>query len=337
MKNQIHFFIALFFTVLLCSCGKSFKYAAKDNGFYSGMAVTVGDIFNPETIKILQNDCSIIVYENSMKWANLRPNKNFWNWNDIDSLVEFAEKNNMRVKWHTLFWHQQNSPFVSSSWTREQAIQMMNEHIETIMSRYKGKIAEYDVVNEMFNEDGSMRQNIWYKTIGADYIELALKKAHQVDPDAKLLLNEFNNEEKGHPKTDAMYNLVKNLKERGIPIDGVGMQLHLDARISYSEDAIRQNIQRYEDLGIAVSFSEVDVRIPIEISKAYESAQENIYLMLYKIASEMPNVTSFITWGISDKHSWVPSTFPGTGNALLYDKAFKSKPVYNAILKELKK
>ncbi|WP_443097789.1 endo-1,4-beta-xylanase [Treponema succinifaciens] len=337
MKNQIHFFIALFFTVLLCSCGKSFKYAAKDNGFYSGMAVNVGDIFNPETIKILQNDCSIIVYENSMKWANLRPNKNFWNWNDIDSLVEFAEKNNMRVKWHTLFWHQQNSPFVSSSWTREQAIQMMNEHIETIMSRYKGKIAEYDVVNEMFNEDGSMRQNIWYKTIGADYIELALKKAHQVDPDAKLLLNEFNNEEKGHPKADAMYNLVKNLKERGIPIDGVGMQLHLDARISYSEDAIRQNIQRYEDLGIAVSFSEVDVRIPIENSKAYESAQENIYLMLYKIASEMPNVTSFITWGISDKHSWVPSTFPGTGNALLYDEDFKPKPVYNAILKELKK
>lgn len=307
MKNQIHFFIALFFTVLLCSCGKSFKYAAKDNGFYSGMAVTVGDIFNPETIKILQNDCSIIVYENSMKWANLRPNKNFWNWNDIDSLVEFAEKNNMRVKWHTLFWHQQNSPFVSSSWTREQAIQMMNEHIETIMSRYKGKIAEYDVVNEMFNEDGSMRQNIWYKTIGADYIELALKKAHQVDPDAKLLLNEFNNEEKGHPKADAMYNLVKNLKERGIPIDGVGMQLHLDARI------------------------------PVENSKAYESAQENIYLMLYKIASEMPNVTSFITWGISDKHSWVPSTFPGTGNALLYDEDFKPKPVYNAILKELKK
>lgn len=98
MKNQIHFFIALFFTVLLCSCGKSFKYAAKDNGFYSGMAVTVGDIFNPETIKILQNDCSIIVYENSMKWANLRPNKNFWNWNDIDSLVDFTEKNNMRVK-----------------------------------------------------------------------------------------------------------------------------------------------------------------------------------------------------------------------------------------------
>lgn len=213
----------------------------------------------------------------------------------------------------------------------------MNEHIETIMSRYKGKIAEYDVVNEMFNEDGSMRQNIWYKTIGADYIELALKKAHQVDPDAKLLLNEFNNEEKGHPKADAMYNLVKNLIERKVPIDGVGMQLHLDARISYSEDAIRQNIQRYEDLGIAVSFSEVDVRIPIENSKAYESAQENIYLMLYKIASEMPNVTSFITWGISDKHSWVPYTFPGTGNALLYDEDFKPKPVYNEILKELKK
>lgn len=337
MKRNFIIFSLLICGFCLCSCGKTFKQAAKTHGFNSGMAITAGDILDPATVKIIQKDCNILVYEDSMKWVNLRPNKTFWNWSDIDSLVKFANQNKMQVKWHTLFWHQQNSPFVSSSWTREQALAMMDEHIEKIMTRYKGKISEYDVVNEMFEEDGSMRRNIWYKTIGSDYIEHALIKAHQIDPNAKLFLNEFNNEEKGHPKADAMFNFVKDLKERGIPVDGVGMQLHLDATLNYSEEAVRQNVQRYNDLGVEVSFSEVDVRIPVDNPAAYEKAQENLYIMLYKMACDMPCITSFITWGVSDKHSWVPFTFTGSGNALLYDKELKPKPVYNAILKELNK
>lgn len=323
--------------ICLTSCEKSFRDAAKANGFDSGMALAAGDFLIPANAKIIKNDCNILVSENSMKWANLRPNKTFWNWSNVDSLIKFADENKMKVKWHTLFWHQQNSNFISSNWTREEALSMMDEHIETIMSRYKGKISEYDVVNEMFEEDGSFRQSVWYKTIGPDYIEHALKKAHEVDPTAKLYLNEYNNEEKGHPKADAMYNMIKDFKERGVPVDGVGLQLHLDATLNYSEDAIRQNIQRYKDLGIDVSFSELDVRIPTKNPENYEALQTNVYTMLYRIAKEYPNVKSVITWGFTDAHSWVPSTFPGTGNALMYDRDLKAKPVYKEVLKELNK
>lgn len=338
MKKVMAFFAVCVTVMGLVSCGKSFRSAAMKNGFRTGMAITPGDLYDENAVKIIKNDCNILVYENNMKYGVLRPNKKFWNWSDIDHLIKFAQENKMAIKWHTLFWHQQNPPFLSSYWSREEALAEMDEHITTIMSRYKGIISEYDVVNEMFNEDGTMRETVWLKTIGPDYIEHALRKAHEVDPDAKLYLNEYSNEEKGHPKADAMYRFVKDLKERGVPLNGVGMQLHLDTTIPCSEDAIRANIERYKELGLDISFSELDIRIPTgEAASANEARQQEMYEMLYRLAREMPNVKSVITWGISDKHSWVPSTFAGKGSALLYDNKLQPKPVYNAVLKEISK
>ena len=340
MKNKRIFMMlisAFAVMTLLGSCGKSFRDAAKKKGFRAGMSVGAGIFFDKDVAKIIKENSYVVVSENCMKWANLRPNKDFWNWNDIDQLVKFAEENKMDVKWHTLFWHRQNSPFVSSNWTREQALKMMDEHIETIMTRYKGKISEYDVVNEMFEEDGSFRKNVWYNTIGPDYIEHALIKAHEVDPDTKLYLNEYNNECKGYRKADAMFKFVKELKEKGVPIDGVGMQMHLDTSYNYNENAIRANIQRYAEIGIEISFSELDVRIPMDAIEAHEVVQENIYLSLYKLASEEPNVTSVITWGYTDKKSWIPAEFPGKGNALMYDVNSKPKKVYKEVLEYLRK
>lgn len=336
MKKTIPLLAALVASFCLCSCSQTFRSKTQKHGFKSGMAITPGDLYDEKTVNIIKNDCNILVYENNMKYGVLRPNKKFWNWSDIDQLIKFAKENKMAVKWHTLFWHQQNPPFLSSYWSREEALEEMDNHITTIMSRYKGIISEYDVVNEMFNEDGSMRENIWYKTIGPDYIEHALRKAHETDPEAKLYLNEYTNEELGNPKADAMYNFVKDLKERGIPIDGVGMQLHLDTTIPYNEDAIRANLERYNALGIDISFSEVDICVPTgETFKEYEPLQDQMYRMLYRFAKEMPNVKSVITWGVTDKHSWIPGFKPGKGSALLYDNNFKPKTVYNNIMKDM--
>ncbi|MBB5225055.1 1,4-beta-xylanase [Treponema ruminis] len=338
MKKVATLFAVCVTVMSLVSCGKDFRSAAMKHGFRTGMAITPGDLYDETSKKIIKSDCNILVYENNMKYGVLRPNKKFWNWSDIDLLIKFAQENKMAVKWHTLFWHQQNPPFLSSYWTREEALAEMDEHITTIMSRYKGIISEYDVVNEMFNEDGTMRETVWLKTIGPDYIEHALRKAHEIDPDAKLYLNEYSNEEKGHPKADAMYNFVKDLKERGVPIDGVGMQLHLDTTIPCSEEAIRANLERYKELGIDISFSEVDIRIPTgDNAAANEGRQQEMYEMLYRFAREMSNVKSVITWGISDKHSWVPSFYAGKGSALLYDNKLKPKPVYEAVFKEISK
>ncbi|MBO4731483.1 MAG: endo-1,4-beta-xylanase [Spirochaetaceae bacterium] len=325
-------------SILLSSCAKKTlkDYAAK-HGVKTGVAVAVSDLNNEEHLQIIRENSSIVVAENCMKWESVHPGKTTWNWNEVDRMIEFAEKNKIEVKWHTLFWHNQNPRFLSSLETREQALEVMDEHITTIMTRYKGRISEYDVVNEMFNEDGTMRETIWYKTIGPDYIEHALIKARETDPNAKLFLNEYNNEEQGNKKADAMYEMVKDFVKRGIPIDGVGFQLHLATIYPYNAVAVKSNIRRYADLGLEVSFSEVDVRMLVPPSENSLKTQTKIYSSLAKLAKEEPNVTSFITWGFTDKQSWVPYTFTGYGDALLYNRDLKKKPVYEAVLKEFEK
>ena len=315
------------------SCGKkTIACAAEKRGVDFGFAASVTDLLSEDTQKLLTSEAKILVAENCMKSSQLRPNKTFWNWSDPESLVKFAEKNKIVAKWHTLFWHEMNPPFINSLKTKEDAEAMMDEHITTVMQKFKGRIRDYDVVNEMFNEDGSLRDTVWLRTLGPGYLERALRKAHEVDPAAHLFLNEYNNEAAGYAKADAMYNMVKDFVERGVPIYGVGMQLHLAADLPYDEDAIRANIRRYAELGIKICFSEVDVRIPLSRLEELEPKQKQIWKSLMKLAVEEPNVESFIVWGVSDKNSWIPAWKPGYGNALLFDKNFKPKPIYFEML-----
>jgi endo-1,4-beta-xylanase len=322
------------FAVTACG-GKSMRKLAAERGLDTGYALAAGDIYPEKTVKILQNDCNIITSENCMKWGYMRPKKDFWNWGDPDALVAFAEKNGMKVKWHTLAWHQSNPPFLADMKTRADGIAMLDDYITTIMTRYKGRIYAYDVINEMFNEDGTLRDTIWLETIGPDYIEHALQTAHAADPAAKLYLNEYNNEAAGYAKSDAMYAMVKDFKERGVPIDGIGMQLHLAADQPFDEAAVRRNLQRYAAIGIDVSFSEVDVRKKVDGKPESAQAQQDLYCRLMRIALEEKNVKSFICWGFSDIHSWVPASFPGYGEALFYNTALKPKLVYKAVVKTI--
>ncbi len=318
----------------LMSCGKkTVASEAAKRGVDFGFAVSVTDLLDAGTQKIIADQAKILVAENCMKSSQLRPNKTFWNWSDPENLVKFANQNKIVAKWHTLFWHEMNPPFINSLKTKEEAETMMDEHITTVMQKFKGRIRDYDVVNEMFNEDGSLRETVWLKTLGPGYLERAIRKAHEVDPDAHLFLNEYNNEAAGYAKADAMYNLVKDFVERGVPIYGVGMQLHLAADLPYNEEAIRKNIRRYADLGIKICFSEVDVRMPLARADQYAQTQVDIWRSLMKLAVEEPNVESFIVWGVSDKNSWIPAWKPGYGDALLFDKNFKPKPVYAELLK----
>ena len=309
---------------------------AVKKGLDTGVAVAVGDLYIDTHKKIIIENSSIVVAENCMKWQNIHPRENLWNWNDTDNLVKFAEENGMRVKFHTLFWHNQNSSFLSERWSRDKALSVMDDHISMIMNRYKGKIREYDVMNEVFEEDGSLRKTIWYKTIGEDYIEHAFRKARECDPAAKLFLNDYSNETMGQKKADAMFNFVKELKEKGVPIDGVGFQLHMDTEYGFDAEKIRENVKRYEEIGVLVSFSEVDVRIPQNNYEDHLAKQQKIYCDLLKIAVEEPDVINFITWGFTDSQSWVPHTFHGKGHALPYDENLQPKPFYAEMLKVLK-
>ena len=322
----------------LASCGeKSIPELAAKHKLEIGTAVG-NDFYAPDGQERIKDFSSVIVSENAMKSANIRPKQNFWNWNDVDQIVQFGQDNNITIKFHTLFWHNQNSSFINRMETKEEATEIMDDHIKTIMGRYKGKIAYYDVVNEMFEEDGSFRKTIWYNLMGEDYIAHALKTARAADPDAKLYLNEYNNENLGNAKADAMFNLVKKYVDEGVPIDGVGMQLHLATDLPFDKEAIRANVKRYADIGIDVSFSEVDVRMPDRKAKDESEIkkQTDIYTALVDIAKTEPNVKTFIVWGLSDRDTWVPGTFPGYGNPCIYDNAMNKKPLYQAIKDTLK-
>lgn len=133
-----------------------------------GVAIQAGDIYDPATIALYTDNFNLIVPENTFKWKNIRPTLKFWNWSDMDKMVDFAEKNKIKMKVHTFVWLQQNPPYLDSLKTRDDAIAMLNEHITTIMTRYKGRIYEYDVANEVLNEDGTMRDTLWLRIIGPD-------------------------------------------------------------------------------------------------------------------------------------------------------------------------
>jgi endo-1,4-beta-xylanase len=338
MKNN-HFvirFSALTIAVLaITGCGqKTLRDYADKKGLTYGVSVQAGDVLNPKYVALIKENFNLIVPENTMKWKNIRPTKTFWNWSDMDALVAFAEKNHIRMKGHTFAWHQQNAPYVDSLATREEAIAMLTDQITTIMTRYKGRIAEYDVCNEVLNEDGTMRDTVWMRTIGPDYLKIAFRTAREADPKARLLLNDYNNEYMGTAKGDAFYGLVKELKESGVPIDGVGFQLHVMASNPIDEAALRGNIKRFRELGLSVSFTEVDVRVAVPLTPEKEAEQTASYAKLLEIALDEPNAGSFIMWGYSDKRSWIPGAFPGYGFAHLYDREDKPKPVYGK-LKEL--
>jgi hypothetical protein len=203
----------------------------------------------------------------------------------------------------------------------------MYNHIDKVMGHWKGKIYAWDVVNEAFNEDGTYRSSIWTQRIGNNFIDLAFQRARQADPDAKLIYNDYNIEPIG-AKSNGMYNMIKSMKERGIPIDGVGFQMHLtDGGLDYQSFA--DNMARLADLGLELYITEMDVRMPD--SNRDLQKQATIYSEVLKRCVAQPACKGVQVWGIVDKYSWVMSTFPGTGVPLLFDDSYNAKPAYYSV------
>jgi endo-1,4-beta-xylanase len=325
--------LAAFFIATACAKPTMASQFGK-KGVTFGVAVQAADVLDPKCVAVVKENFNLIVPENTMKWRNLRPTKGFWNWSDMDAMVKFAAANGIAMKGHTFVWHQQNAPYVEGLKTRDEAIALLQEQITTVMTRYKGKIREYDVANEVLNEDGTMRDTVWLRTIGDDYLDIAFKAARAADPDAKLYLNDYNNEYEGSAKGDGFYELAKALKQRNVPIDGVGFQLHVMGTAPLNADNLRSNVRRFAALGLLASFTEIDVRIPVPVTPEMEATQTEVYRQLLDIALTEPNARSFIVWGYTDKRSWIPAAFPGFGSAHLFDRAEKSKPAYEA-LKEM--
>ncbi|MFI6039727.1 endo-1,4-beta-xylanase [Streptomyces sp. NPDC051315] len=270
---------------------------------------------------------------NAMKWGSVEPAQGSFNWAEADQIVDFAEAHGQEVRGHTLVWHSQNPSWLTNgSWTPAQLNTLLQNHIDTEVGRYKGRVAAWDVVNEPFDEDGTYRSTLWYDNLGADYIATALTRARAADPAAKLYINDYN-VEGVNAKSTALYNLVRSLKERGVPIDGVGLQAHLI--LGQVPSTLQQNIQRFADLGVDVAITELDIRMQLPSDSAKLTQQAADYKAVMNACLAVSRCTGVTVWGFTDSDSWIPSTFPGQGAATPYDENYAPKPAYHAIAEAL--
>ncbi len=309
------------------------RYLASQHGFLIGAAVDAKALqSDPKYAQTLSREFSVVVPENVMKFAEIHPSRQTYNFTAADQLVNFASANGMLVRGHTLLWYREDPAWVKSgNYNKTQLEQILHDHIATVVGRYKGRIFAWDVVNEALDDNGNLRDNVWLRGIGPQYIDMAFTWAHQADPNALLFYNDYNGEGMS-AKSNAIYNLVKGLRERGVPIGGVGLQMHVTVTNHPSADDLKANIERLAGLGLVVHITELEVRLPQPANAISLEAQAQVYKdVIDTCLAEVKACQALVMWGLSDKYSSVPRIYPGFGSALILDPSFDPKPAYNAL------
>jgi endo-1,4-beta-xylanase len=316
---------------------QTLRDAADGRGVFVGAAVNMNPFRNePIYTQTLGREFNMLVAENAMKFDAIHPAQNTYNFTDADALVAYAETNNMAVRGHTLVWHSQLPGWLTGgNFTRDQVIAIMRDHIMTVVGRYRGRILAWDVVNEAVSDNnGQLRtDSFWHQRIGPEYIAMAFQFARQADPSAILYYNDYSAEGAG-AKSDAVFNLVSGLVNQGIPIDGVGWQAHMINPFRIQQ-AHRTNAQRIAALGLELSITEMDVRISLPTSAQELSEQALAYSDVTQFCLSQPNCRAVVTWGFTDKYSWIPSVFNGFGDGLIFDANYQPKPAYSSMLTAL--
>lgn len=292
--------------------------------------------------KFLASEFSDLQAENEMKFALIHPRANTdphpYDFRGADALVSFAQSHSMVVRGHTLVWHNQISKWVTNgNYSASQLAEILHDHINTVTTHYASQVYAWDVVNEAFNDDGTMRHTLWYDRpgigagAGTSYIEQALRWAHAADPKAKLFYNDYDAEEV-NAKSDAIYAMAEDFKKRGIPLDGIGFQAHVSLKFDDPKklESFAQNLQRFAQLGLELHITELDVRLT-DSTPASLSAQAKLYGEITAICVQQSNCKLLQTWGFTDKHSWIPGFYKGEGWALLWDANYQKKPAYTAV------
>ncbi len=281
--------------------------------------------------EVARTEFNFMTPENAMKWDATEPSQNNFTFSQADQHVAFAQTNNMKIHGHTLVWHNQLPGWVANgSWTSATLTSVMYNHIDKVMNHWAdGQIAVWDVVNEAFNDDGSRRSSVFQNVIGNSYIELAFQRARAADPQTRLVYNDYNIETV-NSKSTAVYNMLADFKNRGIPVDGVGLQMHLtNGGLDYN--SLATNMQRFAALGLEIYITEMDVRFPTPLSQTDLQTQATIYGSVLARCRAQSACKALQVWGIPDKYSWVPNTFPGQGGALIFDDNYNAKPAYYAL------
>ena len=367
-----HIASALLIAAFVAACGNqkatvveepSLKDAVGDK-FLMGVALNVNQSSGVDTssIKLVKQHFNSIVAENCMKCEVIHPEEDRYNFTLADQFVSFGEKNGMAVIGHCLIWHSQLAPWFcvdekGNNVTPEVLKQRMKDHITTIVTRYKGRIKGWDVVNEAILEDGSYRKSKFYEILGEEFIPLAFQYAHEADPDAELYYNDYAMNMPG--KREGVVKLVSSLKEKGIRIDAVGMQGHMG--MDYPDiNEFEQSIVAFAGTGVKVMVTEWDMSalptvkqsanisdtvayqkmlnpypetLPDSVSKAWNNRMKQFFDLFEKHADVISRVTA---WGVSDSDSW-KNDFPVKGRhdyPLLFDRNYQPKPFVKEIMAE---
>lgn len=305
-----------------------------------------------ELQRVLGAQFSSVTPENDMKWDAIHPAPDVYDFASADALVAFAKANGQEVRGHTLLWHSQNPAWVtaaSSTWTCDDARAVLEDHIRTVVGHFKGEIYEWDVANEIFQDNwdaGGVRlrteANPFLRACADDPVALigdAFRWAHEADPDAVLFLNDYN-AEGINEKTDAYYDLAQSLLADGVPLSGFGAQGHLSLLYGF-DTSIQANFERFAALGLQVAVTEADVRIPLLEGEtgptpAQVAEQAARYDAMLEACLNVPACSSFTVWGFPDANSWVPAVFPGEGWATIFEDDFSPKPAFDAMLVSLR-
>jgi endo-1,4-beta-xylanase len=324
------------------TAGPTLRQAAEARHINIGAAAASTFLKEDAYADILGSEFSQLQAENEMKFGVIHPrpdsDPNPYNFKGGDALVAFAQVHGMVVRGHTLVWHNQVPKWVSeTNLAPPQLATILESHIHTVMSHYASKVYAWDVVNEAFNDDGTMRHTLWYDQpgIGAGngtkYIEQVFRWAHDADPGAKLFYNDYDTEVV-NKKSDAIYDMVKDFKKHGVPIDGVGFQFHLSLKFddpAKLESAAR-NFERFAKLGLELHITELDIRLN-DSTPASLAAQAKLYGEITNLCVQQPACKLIQTWGFTDQHSWIPGFYKGQGWALLWDDKYQKKPAYEAV------
>lgn len=315
-------------------------YAAA-RGLFIGSAVDRGFRYagsdGVQFRSVLAHQFDMLVPENDMKFDHLQPQQGTYVFVHADSLVAFAAANGMQVRGHTLVWHRQLPSWLTSgTWTPTQAESLLAAHVSTVVGHYRGQVREWDVVNEALADDGTLRPGFWADHIGADYIAQAFRAAHQADSTAILFYNDYGIEWPG-AKADSAYALLARLRAQGVPVGGVGSQGHFQyAGGTPSADVLAANMARFAALGLQVHITELDVRVPVPSTADELQTQAQNYQSVVAACLRTAACNTIVTWGFTDRESWIPSTFSGWGDALLLDATYHPKPAFFAVRSTLK-
>lgn len=338
--------------------------------FHIGTALNAAQINGTDSVasKILTAHFDSITAENAMKWSHIQPAQGRYEFDLADRFVALGQREGMQIIGHTLVWHSQAPDWIfknsdGTQVSREELLRRLREHIHTVVGRYRGKVAGWDVVNEAIrDEDGTLRTDKpWYSILGEEAVFAAFEAAHEADPDAELYYNDYSLE--NPVKRAGVIKLVQAIRARGLRIDGVGSQGHYGLNFPQL-DQIDASIADFARVGFKVMFTELDITVlprpnnylGAEISKVFAEAPEldpyragfppekqaelaKRYADIFRIFAKYPSTVTRVTiWGISDSTSWL-NNWPIRGRTeypLLFDRAGQPKPACDAVIEVLR-